>query len=130
MGLSRQGWLSDVTTEICSGVRQKRIHGNPDKYIRKQQEEMGLWFVVSNLASQTKHICELDSGCEPPVEGPQDKKKEEKESQNMEGTGQGQRARSRKAQWESQRRLPRTQNAAERGRKCGWRDKAKLSLYS
>lgn len=50
---------------------------------------MGLWFVVSNLASQTKHICELDSGCEPPVEGPQDKKKEEKVSRNMEGTGQG-----------------------------------------
>lgn len=50
---------------------------------------MGLWFVVSNLASQTEHICELDSGCEPPVEGLQDKKKEEKVSRNMEGTGQG-----------------------------------------
>ena len=90
-GRAYQGkvWLSDVTTEICSGVRQKRIHGNANKYIRKQQEEMGLWFVVSNLASQTKHICELDSGCEPPVEGPQDKKKEKKVSRNMEGTGQG-----------------------------------------
>ena len=93
LGWAYQGkvWLSDVTTEICSGVRQKWVHGDPDKYIRKQQEEMGLWSVVSNLASQTKHICELDSGREPPVEGPQDKKEEEKESRKMEGTGQGHR---------------------------------------
>lgn len=40
------------------------------------------------------------------------------------------RARGRKAQGKRQRGLPRTQNAAESGRKCGWREKAKLSLYS
>ena len=38
---------------------------------------------------ETKTINAKGSGCEPPVEGPQDKKKEEKVSRNMEGTGQG-----------------------------------------
>lgn len=133
LGWAYQGkvWLSDVTTEIHSGVRQKRIHGNPDKYIRKQQEEMGLWFVVSNLASQTKHISELTSGCEPPVEGPQDKKKEEKESRKMEGTGQGHtESKKQEGSVEESDGSPQSPDAAGSGRRCGWREKAKLSLYS
>ena len=39
---------------------------------------MGLWSLVNNLAIQSKHICGLDSACEPPTGGPQDEKKEEK----------------------------------------------------